>query len=142
MIKKQDLIALAVVAIMVVLYGIFDGIKDTLAHHYSISIFKQGSLFWDASISWCNKWENCESGKERFLGSSSWLVWTTDGWHLMKFLQNRLWLFFPALFLTVSFHFESRFWNFTLVKFLLFYVFLAVVQSVGFTMMYDWLLLR
>ena len=96
MIKKEDLIALAFVAFFVCLFGVFDGVKDTLAHHYSISVFSPGSTFWNADVSWCNKWQNCEAGKERFLGSSTVFVWLTDGWHLMKFLQNRIWLAFPT----------------------------------------------
>ena len=47
-----------------------------------------GKQFWDVKLSWRNKWKNGDPDQgERFLFSSSLLVWLTDGWHLFKMLQ-------------------------------------------------------
>ena len=47
-----------------------------------------GSEKWmNPSISWKNKWKNDGSGtytKEKFFGSSTFLVWLTDFWHFSK----------------------------------------------------------
>jgi hypothetical protein len=44
-------------------------------------------LFWDPRESWKNKWKE-DLKTERFLGSSTIFVFTTDAWHLFKFLKN------------------------------------------------------
>lgn len=136
--------ATVVVLFIIGSIGMFDAVKDTLAHHYSISIFAgKSSAFWDANVSWCNKWMNCEPGKERFLGSSTVFVFLTDGWHLMKFFQLRLSMLFPA-FLLFALYADNlkKQKNFSL--FLLFvgiYVLCTVVQNLMFSLFYDYLLL-
>ncbi len=69
---------------------------DTLQHHYDTSIFKKlgdkyydfGAQFWDPRISWVNKYITNNDGileyKPKFFGSTTFLVFLTDGWHLMK----------------------------------------------------------
>ena len=44
----------------------------------------QWSGWWNKAESWCNKWHNCIPGDEAFFGSSTFLVWLTDGWHAMQ----------------------------------------------------------
>jgi len=67
--------------------GILNACMDTLATHYSTSIFR----FWknqnwvNPSLSWHDKW----SSKYKFIKflMSTIFVWLTDFWHLCKFLM-------------------------------------------------------
>ena len=44
-----------------------------------------GNWFFDESIAWKNKWKNRDPNQgERFLGSSTFLVFLTSGWHLSQ----------------------------------------------------------
>ena len=74
------------------LAGIAKAIQDTLAHHFSSSIFRDGTFyktqFWDSKKSWINKWDySSGSKKEKFLGSSTIFVFMTDAWHLFQLLH-------------------------------------------------------
>jgi len=63
-------------------------VMDTLQFHYDLSLFtKYNPLFWNPAISWRNKWKNgIKANGEKFLFSSTLLVWTTDAWHLFQFI--------------------------------------------------------
>lgn len=69
-------------AVAVFVSGGFEGVMDHLQFHYD-----GNSQFWQPDISWVNKYKNrdTEQGKT-FRGK--YLVFTTDGWHLMKFGGN------------------------------------------------------
>lgn len=69
-------------ASLVFVAGGFDGIMDGLQFHYD-----KPNQFWNPDISWTNKYKNNDplQGKT-FRGK--YLVFTTDGWHLMKFGRN------------------------------------------------------
>jgi len=71
--------------------GASKGYADVLKTHYYK--FKEvhpnaNDNYWDASISWKNKWADNSYTKEKFLGSSTVLVWTTDGWHLSNTINK------------------------------------------------------
>lgn len=45
--------------------------------------------WWHRGYSSHRKWKNgFKADGERFFGSSTFLVWTTDGWHLMDAIRN------------------------------------------------------
>jgi len=73
-----------------ILAAICNAVMDTLAFKYKISIFKNFNPdFWNASISWRNKYKNnIYSQGPKFFGSTTFLVFVTDGWHLFQFLCN------------------------------------------------------
>jgi len=74
--------------ILIIIAGVCDAVMDKLKSHFSKSIFKNlNGLFWNPSISWPNKWEVGSTTKEKFFGSSTFLVWTTDAWHLFKSIK-------------------------------------------------------
>ena len=61
-------------------------IMDKLQFHYDKSIFKnfKNQQFWDGRISWKNKWKNGDKEQgEKFPGSSTIFVFSTDAWHLL-----------------------------------------------------------
>lgn len=68
-----------------IIAGICKAVSDTLADHSSKSIFPAS---WDKAKSSSNKWKggNPDRG-EKFFGSSTFLVWLTDPWHLSNMLQ-------------------------------------------------------
>ena len=76
--------------LFIILAAFSNAVMDVLSTRYDVSIF--GNLknrqFWDWRISWKNKWENgFKLNREKFLFSSSILVFLTDGWHLFKALM-------------------------------------------------------
>lgn len=70
--------------------GYFNAIMDTITHHFTTSIFadKMNDKFWDASISWQNKYSNVST-----LTRKKWFkvipvpVFLSDAWHLFKFFM-------------------------------------------------------
>jgi hypothetical protein len=79
----------------------------TLQFHFGISRFKNlNPKFWNPAISFENKWKTWSNGNiiiyangkkiERFPGSSTIFVWTTDAFHLFQFI------FLNSLFISVS----------------------------------------
>ena len=90
------------------LVGVLQAVMDTLDFHYGSSVFARlkKSQFWDQDQSWGNKWAKAPNGeimvnKPRFWGSSTFLVWLTDGWHLTETCRNSAIvlavLFFPSI---------------------------------------------
>ena len=76
--------------IMISLSAISESIMDKIQFHYDKSIFsteKYNQLFWNPIESWKNKWKD-DLKTEKFLGSSTIFVFTTDAWHLFKFFKN------------------------------------------------------
>ena len=75
--------------ILVILAGMLNGVMDVLSMRYNTSVFKhvfkEWEYFFNPSLSWRNKWKNGDPNQgEKFFGSSTFLVWTTDAWHLAK----------------------------------------------------------
>lgn len=75
--------------IFIVLAGICKAIKDTLNFHFYSSVFEKcNHKFWNTEISWKNKYKDGEIGVPKFFGSTTFLVFLTDAWHLFDFLQT------------------------------------------------------
>ena len=77
--------------IFITLAAIFNAMMDTVSFHYQESIFMNYPKlrqFLDANFSWQNKYKNRDykQGK-KFFGSTTFLVFLTDGWHLFKSLM-------------------------------------------------------
>jgi hypothetical protein len=82
--------------------GMFNAIMDKINFNFKSSIFRNmNPMFWDVRVSWKNMWKwplEPFTGwyyfglykpryKEKFPYSTTWLVWTTDAWHLAKALM-------------------------------------------------------
>jgi hypothetical protein len=136
--KQSHIVFVVFTALFALIYGVLDATRDTLAHHFTRSIFAGwNAQFWDANLSWCNKWLNCQSGVEKYWGSSTFLSFTTDGWHLVKFFQLRMVAFFPALWLSYQISMEKSI-LFRLGVFMAAFTLFSLVQSIGFTLCYDY----
>ena len=72
----------------IALAAIFNSMMDIVSFHYQESIFMNYpklTQFLDANFSWQNKYKNRDYKQgRRFFGSTTFLVWLTDGWHLFK----------------------------------------------------------
>lgn len=81
----------ALALLLFVLSHIPEGIMDTLQFKIDDSVFKNwNQQFWNPKFSWMNKWKDgCPKFGPRFFGSTTFLVFLTDGWHLMKWVRNR-----------------------------------------------------
>ena len=81
--------------ILVIIAGLAESIMDVTQFHFSKSIFsdsiKYKNNYWNPQDSWKNKWKDCypQLG-ERFKGSSTLFVFTTDAWHFFKFIRTSL----------------------------------------------------
>lgn len=69
-------------AVLVFASGAFEGVMDHLQFHYD-----GNHQFWQPDISWQNKYRNRDVTQGRTF-AGKYLVWTTDGWHMMKFGRN------------------------------------------------------
>lgn len=81
-------------ALLLGLSGISKSVKDTLKDHFHTSIFKNlKPEFWEPGGSWLSKYKDPYTGdmEPRFWGSTTFLVWTTDAWHLFDTLQSTFW---------------------------------------------------
>jgi len=74
--------------ILITLAAILNAAMDTISFRYSRSIFNKypkWKQFLDVKVSWKNKYKNRDEKQGRkFFGSTTFLVWLTDGWHLFK----------------------------------------------------------
>ena len=87
--------------LLVGISAISEAIMDKLNFHFEKSIFinKKNQLFWNPIESWKNKWKE-DLRTEKFIGSSTIFVFTTDAWHLFKFIKNTcLFIGLPLLFM-------------------------------------------
>lgn len=69
--------------------SICKAVMDTLQFHFYTSKFKKlNPQYWSPSISWRNKWKDgfVDNG-ESFFGSSTFLVFLTDAWHLFQIIM-------------------------------------------------------
>ena len=79
-----------IAVILIFIAGISKAIIDTLNFHYSVSIFKNlNAQFWSPELSLRNKYKNgIKKRGPKFFGSTTFLVWTTDAWHLFGALYT------------------------------------------------------
>jgi hypothetical protein len=111
--------------LLIFLSGMCEGVMDTISFHYrrfKAKHKKAKDLFWDPEYSWLNKYNS--GMKPKFFGSTTFLVFATDGWHLMKWLRNTL-LFSSigfALYYTLDFRFA---------------ILLYMINRLGFVTVYN-----
>lgn len=76
------------------LSGSSDGAAETLRDHYKefkLRFPNANDQFWNPDISWKNKYKNGDYTQgPKFPFSTNALVWTTDGFHLMRASKNTL----------------------------------------------------
>lgn len=79
---------------LVFLAGAADGLNQALSFHYDAVKSRFPGMndhFWAPSVSWCNKYKNGDPQQGRaFPGSTTWLAFTTDGYHMTRFAEHLL----------------------------------------------------
>lgn len=74
------------------LSGASKGLNETLSHHYDRFEYKYpgaNPYYWNPSLSWTNKYKNNDPKLgEKFLGSSTIFVFTTDAYHLTNTIHK------------------------------------------------------
>ena len=78
------ILQISIMLVFSVIFGVSKSISDISESCFNTSRLKYlNPLFWEKHQSWKNKWKNGNpKDGERFLGSSTLLVWITDAWHL------------------------------------------------------------
>lgn len=95
------MIALSIIGfILIAIAAVSEAVMDKLQFHFDKSTFKENKnqLFWNPQESWKNKWKE-DLKTEKFPGSSTIFVFTTDAWHLFKFIRTScLFIGLPLLY--------------------------------------------
>lgn len=72
--------------------GLMDATSSTALYEQTrLPAWTPGAYMGPKDKTWVNKWKQGESGKERFFGSSTVFVATTDVWHGAQFVSNTAW---------------------------------------------------
>jgi len=109
-------------ASLVFVAGGFEGAMDGLQFHYD-----KPNQFWNPDISWKNKYKNNDPAQGKtFRGK--YLVFTTDGWHLMKFGRNAFTM--GAIVTAIG---EKRKWWVYIVEGLSYWT----INRIGFSLVYN-----
>lgn len=137
---KPQLKLIIISAALVLIAGLANGVMDTLQFHYSQSIFPADSEFWNPDLSWRNKWKQDDDVlifplTPRYIGSSTFLVWTTDAWHLFQMIMFFCLRTAIVLALASAYSFGSR-WRNVLIWTAI-WIGLFIAQSIGFYVMYN-----
>lgn len=80
---------------MMFLSGMLDGSVESIHYHYDRGFKPQApnanDQFWNPELSWRNKYKNGDPAQgPKFFGSTSALVFTTDGYHALRTARNVL----------------------------------------------------
>jgi hypothetical protein len=90
--RKKRTTNYAITGTMVFVAGASDGMNQVLMYHYGAfkKVFpKAQDHFWKPTVSGANKYKNGDPNQgAAFPGSRTWLVFTTDGYHLTRFSNH------------------------------------------------------
>lgn len=76
--------------LLLIISGVSKAVQDKVNFHFSESIFaKLNGYFWNPVYSSLNKWKDgIKKRGEKFFGSSTFLVGSTDAWHLFQTVRD------------------------------------------------------
>ncbi len=111
--------------------GMADGSAEALKWHYD-SVDKKLNLndqYWNPQISYTNKYAGgITANGPRFPGSTTYLVWTTDGYHMLRMVRNM------SITGSIIVHpYKKKKWYFYVIDFTTH----AIVYNLGFTLTYN-----
>lgn len=128
-----------IVIVLLILAGCCNGIMDALQFHYMSTGLPLGDYFWNPELSWMNKYKNGEpSLGPRFFGSTTFLVFLTDAWHLFKFLF--LAFIRAAIVVLIVAQLKNKEWYFNVLRFVVLWLLCSGIQSLGFHLFYTLIL--
>lgn len=120
----------------IILAAFFDALCDSCISESEfdrslLRVFGARKTYFVRELSWQNKWKNGKKELgEAFWGSSTFFVWLTDGWHLLKFLRNRFYQVPITIFLC----------SFLPLSFFITYLIIGIVYGLFFEITYSKLL--
>jgi hypothetical protein len=116
-----------------ILAAVCNAVMDVLAFKYKYSIFSsRDPFYWNPGISWRNKYKSRKTSEgPAFLGSTTFLVFTTDAWHLFQFLSNSFIVISMIMLMIVPYEFKH--WYYYVALFIPF----KVVWGVTFELFYS-----
>lgn len=133
--------AILIVGALSALSGAAKAVKDTISHHHDASVFATwNAQYWNPQESWKNKYKNYDQGdkRPRYPLASTWLVWTTDAWHLCDTLY-RIFLIgagvVGGIYAGRSGGRGWRYWQYAFYH----YVYILVAGAVSFHVCYTYL---
>ena len=126
--------------------GALDGTMDKLQFHYGKSVFRsfENQSFWNPKISWERKYQRDAEGvlvqplRRAYFGSTTFLVFTTDAWHLAKELKMAIWRSLLVIALTLALalvDYVPKWYEVTGI-----WLGLWLIQAAGFHLLYSWIL--
>lgn len=84
-----------IIGILLTIAAFSKASQDIITHKFSWSVYRNlDEDWWDPTFSWRNKYKykNPSLG-ERFFGSTTFMVFLTDAWHMFQWLHNlSLWI--------------------------------------------------
>ena len=112
-----------------------NAVMDVLNFKFKTSVFnKLNPDYWNPAKSWRNKYKNKMAYQgPAFIGSTTFLSFLTDAWHLFQFLSNS----FLALSVVVVFH---DLFNLSIGENILVFLGLKLVWGITFEVFYSSLL--
>lgn len=124
---------IAITSGILIVSGFCDGTSEVLKIKYDSfeRVFPNANdQFWDYRISWKNKYKDGNPPDPAFLGSKTSLVWTTDGYHMMRAIRNATMI--TALVIPLN-HISHKNWKDYLKEGVINYF----SYTVGFNLAYD-----
>jgi len=79
-----------IILLLLIISGASKAICDVSASNYwNSKLSSLNAAYWCKSLSWMRKWKNGDSKQgEAFFGSSTFLVFLTDAWHLFDVIRD------------------------------------------------------
>jgi len=128
----MNILLISLSVILIIISGVSEAIMDKLNFHFDKSIFsniKYKQIFWNPIESWKNKWKE-DLKTEKFIGSSTLFVFTTDAWHLFKFFRN------TSLFIGLGLI------AFTTYNPIIMVIIARIIYGLSFTLFFDYILVK
>lgn len=125
-------VVIFITSLLFILAAVFRAVFETLLFRFPHSVFRNlKQEYWNPAVSHVNKWKNgnIDNG-EKFPGSSTIFVFTTDALHLTKFVEG--WFLAFALALPIATLFNLANWGVVLVA-----VIAAVINDIVFQISYS-----
>ena len=134
--KKQKMKQYLYQGCLMLVGGAADGTREIIQFKYQN--FKDvhptaNDDYWNPKESWKNKWKNGDNTQgEKFFGSSTFLVSTTDAYHMLRTV-DRSTMFGAAILGVTSINLgEKQKWYWYIIDF----AYMTLVRSVGFNITY------
>lgn len=129
---KKDLNPLLIKSGLMLVSAFCDGTSEVLKIKYEDfkRVFPNANdQFWDYNISWVNKYHNGIPPTPKFPFSKTGLVFTTDGYHLMRMMRNCT----MVVGVTIPLGSKPKNWKTYVTEGLILYG----AYTIGFNMSYD-----